>query len=71
MAAFGDFNVVINGKLDRSKVGSAHSLIPSRFKTWLDANEFIDVWRNAFPGRKEYIRTATIAILGYTIYFRQ
>lgn len=40
----GDMNAVIDRRVDKSKMGSTHSLIPYCFYNWLETNGLRDYW---------------------------
>lgn len=46
MIIMGDFNAVMDTRLDKSNMGSTHSVIPQVFINWLVDKGFIDTWQS-------------------------
>lgn len=45
IAMMGDFNVVMDPGIDKSKQGSSQSVLPEMFRTLLQEKGYVDTWR--------------------------
>lgn len=50
----GDFNAVMDQRLDKSKLGRLQSVIPDTFKIWLQEKGFVDAWHIWHQREQQY-----------------